>query len=160
MGKTGSARVNYVKSILQPHETVKAVGHMHWVRYVPALGLALAALALSLLGQGAGNFQGWFSVAALLVLAAAVVTGARAWFVNWITEVAVTNLRVIYKTGFINRHTAEMNMDKVESVVVDQTLLGRLLGYGTLHVRGVGEGIEHLHHIADPIALRNAIVAR
>ena len=152
--------MSYVKGILQPHEEIKFVGSMHWVRYVPAIGLALVALAVYLVGQGAGNFQGWFTVAALLVLAAALAVGAKAWFENWITEIAVTNLRVIYKTGFINRHTTEMNMDKVESVIVDQTLLGRLLGYGTVHVRGVGEGIEHLHHIASPVALRNAIVAR
>jgi uncharacterized membrane protein YdbT with pleckstrin-like domain len=50
-----------------------------------------------------------------------------AWFVRWITELAVTNLRVVYKRGFITRHTAEMNMDKVESVDVDQSILGRIL---------------------------------
>ena len=53
-----------------------------------------------------------------------------------------------------------MNMSKVESVTVDQTMLGRLLGYGTVHIRGTGEGIEHLHRIASPLELRNAIVAR
>ena len=152
--------MSYVKGILQPHEEIKFVGSMHWVRYVPALGLALVALVVYLLGQGAGSFEGWFSIAALLILASALFVGGRAWFQNWITEIAVTNLRVIYKTGFINRHTTEMNMDKVESVIVDQSLLGRLLGYGSVSVRGVGEGIEHLKHIANPIALRNAIVAR
>ena len=152
--------MSYVKGILQPHEEIKFVGSMHWVRYVPALSLALVALAIYVVGLSAGNFHGWFTVAALIVLAAALAIWAKAWFENWITEIAVTNLRVIYKSGFINRHTAEMNMDKVESVIVDQTLLGRLLGYGSVSVRGVGEGIEHLKHIANPIALRNAIVAR
>jgi hypothetical protein len=45
---------------------------------------------------------------------------------------------------FIRRHTAEMNMDKVESVTVTQSILGRMLDYGTIHVRGTGVGIEHL----------------
>ena len=53
-----------------------------------------------------------------------------------------------------------MNMDKVESVDVDQSMLGRMLGYGTIHVLGTGQGIEHLHRIANPIALRNAIIAK
>ena len=71
----------------------------------------------------------------------------------------MTSRRVIYKRGFIKRYTAEMNMDKVESVVVTQSILGRVLGYGTIHVRGTGEGIEHLHDIRAPLALRNCIIA-
>ena len=60
----------------------------------------------------------------------------------------------------IKRHTVEMNMDKIESVDVDQSLLGRLLNYGTIHVFGTGEGIESLRRIAAPLALRNAITAK
>ena len=52
------------------------------------------------------------------------------------TELAVTDQRVIYKTGVLARHTLEMNRTKVESVTVDQTLLGRIFGHGTVTVRG------------------------
>jgi uncharacterized membrane protein YdbT with pleckstrin-like domain len=72
----------------------------------------------------------------------------------------VTNLRVIDKRGFIKRYTAEMNMDKIESVTVTQSILGRMLDYGSVHVRGTGVGIEHLHQIRAPIMLRNCITAR
>jgi uncharacterized membrane protein YdbT with pleckstrin-like domain len=111
----------------------------------------------------------WLVSAAMLVLFA--VSFARAWFIRWITEIAVTDRRIIYKRGFINRHTEEMNMDKVASVDVDQSILGRVLDYGTIHVLGTGgaqsvddgnraRGIEHLHLIASPLALRNAITAK
>jgi uncharacterized membrane protein YdbT with pleckstrin-like domain len=104
-----------------------------------------------------------------------VLSFAHAWFIRWITEIAVTDRRIIYKRGFINRHTEEMNMDKVASVDVDQSILGRILDYGTVHVLGTGgsqavdransdrsvaRGIEHLHRIASPLALRNAITAK
>src|SRR5665811_1200231 len=56
-----------------------------------------------------------------------LVSFLHAWFIRWITEFAVTDRRVIYKCGFIKRHTVEMNMDKIESVDVDQSLLGRML---------------------------------
>jgi len=79
--------------------------------------------------------------------------------VRTITELAVTNHRVIYKCGFIRRHTVEMNMDKVETVNVDQSLLGRLLGFGTIRVLGTGQGLERLRQVASPIELRNAITA-
>ena len=81
----------------------------------------------------------------------------------------MTDRRIIYKRGFIWRHTEEMNMDKVASVDVDQSILGRMLDYGTIHVIGTGggqsvdgsaRGIEHLHRIASPIALRNVITAK
>jgi uncharacterized membrane protein YdbT with pleckstrin-like domain len=81
----------------------------------------------------------------------------REWFGWWTTEVAVTNLRVIYKTGLVKRRTNEMNMDKVESVQVDQSILGRILDYGTVSITGTGAGLELLEVIAQPIELRNSI---
>ena len=52
-----------------------------------------------------------------------------------------------------------MNMDKVESVNVDQTLLGRIFGYGTVVVHGTGGGLEPLPNIASPITFRNHVTA-
>ena len=152
----------YVHSVLQPGETIKAIGRLHWVNYLKAF--LLAALAGLLLLYGAheeptkvgrsATYIGW------LFLVVAVVTLLGAWFTRQMTELSVTNHRVIYKTGFMRRHTVEMNMDKVETVNVDQTILGRILGYGTIHVLGTGQGIEGLSRIAHPIDVRNAITAR
>jgi len=76
------------------------------------------------------------------------------------TEIAVTDRRVIYKSGMMQTHTDEMNMDKVESVLVDQSVLGRFLNYGTINIHGTGEGLENLRYISSPISLRNAILAK
>ena len=73
----------------------------------------------------------WMHWLAALLAVVALFLLVREWFGWWTTEIAVTNLRVIYKTGFIQRKTNEMNMDKVESVEVDQSILGRILDYGT-----------------------------
>src|ERR1035437_6441393 len=108
-----------------------------------------------------GDARTYLSYSTLAVFGVGfVVSFLHAWFIRWITEFAVTDRRVIYKYGFIKRHTVEMNMDKIESVDVDQSLLGRLLNYGTIHVLGTGEGIESLRRIAAPLALRNAITAK
>jgi len=96
----------------------------------------------------------------LLFALAAIFFAIKEWFQQWITEIAVTDRRVIVKTGLIRRHTAEMNMDKVESVTVYQSILGRLLNYGSVHVRGTGEGLGHLDYIKSPIELRNTITAK
>ena len=71
----------------------------------------------------------------------------------------MTDRRVVYKTGLIRRHTIEMNMDKVESVNVDQSILGRIFGYGTVDIRGTGGGLEPLRNIRDPLAFRNHVTA-
>ena len=154
----GAAAMNFVDSVLRPGETVVYRGHLHWIICAPGIlavlaGAVLAAFAPTL--HESGSILVWAGIA-LAILGAFLLF--RAWFDQWITEIAVTNLRVIYKRGFIRRYTAEMSMTKVESVTINQSVLGRLLDYGTIHVRGVGVGMEHLHRIDSPIALRNAIV--
>ena len=99
------------------------------------------------------------SLAAISALAALYFT-LRAWFHRWTTETDVTNLRVVHKTGFIKRRTFEMSLDKVESVNVNQSILGRVLNYGDVTVRGVGEGAETIKTIASPLDFRNHITAR
>src|SRR5205809_7772010 len=85
---------------------------------------------------------------------------ATAWFHRWTTETDVTNMRVVHKTGFIKRRTFEMSLDKVESVDVNQSIAGRILNYGDVTVRGVGEGAETIDTIASPLEFRNHITAR
>ena len=95
-----------------------------------------------------------------LLAAAGGVMLFTAWFQRWTTEIDVTDRRVVYKCGFINRHTVEMNMDKVESVDVDQSILGRLLDYGDITIRGTGETWETLRKIGAPLKFRNHVTAR
>jgi uncharacterized membrane protein YdbT with pleckstrin-like domain len=99
----------------------------------------------------------------LVALVCALVglgVAASAWFRRWTTEIDVTDRRIVYKRGFIRRHTVEMNMDKVESVDVDQSILGRMLNYGDITIRGTGVGIEPLHNIDAPLEFRNQVTAR
>jgi uncharacterized membrane protein YdbT with pleckstrin-like domain len=163
--------MSYVAKVLQPGETVLATGKFHWIIYLWSVFWALLGIVLfvALTGTSVGDFvskQARFNnndvatIALLAFLILAAVSFVRAWFRQWTTELAITDHRVIYKTGFIKRITAEMNMGKVDTVQVDQPVLGRLLNYGTIHIRGTGTGIEHLDRISDPLALRTAITAK
>lgn len=152
--------MSYLDKILQPNETISAIGKKHWIIYAP--GFALIVLAIIVVG-GVTIAQQLIltgQVLAAIIGLLGLVALAREWFEQWTTEIVVTNLRVVYKTGFISRNTTEMNMEKIESVAVDQPLLGRLLDYGTIDVRGTGVGFEKLTRIAKPLALRNAVTAR
>jgi uncharacterized membrane protein YdbT with pleckstrin-like domain len=152
----------YIDDILQPGEKVLYSTNAHWMFYLPAIGAWAVALVLVILSRATTTE----SIALVCLAAAAVVAIAalywtiRAWFHRWTTETDVTNLRVVHKTGFIKRRTFEMSLDKVESVDVNQSILGRLMNYGDVTVRGVGEGFETIKAIASPLAFRNSITAR
>ena len=68
--------------------------------------------------------------------------------------------RIIYARGFIQRHTVEINMDKIESVDVDQSIMGRAFNYGDVTIRGTGQTFEPLRQIDRPIEFRNEVTAR
>lgn len=70
------------------------------------------------------------------------------------SEFAITNKRIIIKVGLISRRTLEMNLSKIESVNVDQGILGRILGYGSIVVIGTGGTREPFASIADPMSFR------
>jgi uncharacterized membrane protein YdbT with pleckstrin-like domain len=148
---------HYVDQVLQEGEQVRCIASLHWILYAPGALLCLAAAFIYFALPGSGGMGTIAWIAALLVFASGVVVLARAWFIWWTTEIAVTNRRIIYKTGFISRQTTEMHMDKVESVDVDQSVLGRILNYGNVVVRGTGTGLEPIPMIAAPFELRNHI---
>jgi uncharacterized membrane protein YdbT with pleckstrin-like domain len=152
----------YIDDILQPGEKVLYSTNAHWIFYLPAIAawvVALAFLVLSRLFITDTPTLLCLSLAAISAIFA-IYKMLTAWFHRWTTETDVTNLRVVHKTGFIKRRTFEMSLDKVESVDVNQSILGRLLNYGNVTVRGVGEGAETIQTIASPLDFRNHITAR
>jgi uncharacterized membrane protein YdbT with pleckstrin-like domain len=140
--------MSYTVQTLQPGEQVKKIVDRHWIIYAPsALWTACGVVALIAIPPVG-------AIALLLGLLALFFV----WFKNVNTEIAVTDRRVVYKTGWIARQTLEINTAKVESVLVNQSMMGRLLGYGTLDVKGVGQSIEDLRPIVGPLAIRAAIL--
>lgn len=152
--------MSYLDKILQPNEVVAVIGKKHWIIYTPGVALIILAIVVYLIGNGWQHMVLASEVLAAILAVIGLILLAREWFEQWTTEIVVTNRRVVYKTGFVSRYTTEMNMEKIESVAVDQSLLGRMVGYGTIDVRGTGVGIEQLTRIANPLALRNAVTAR
>ena len=155
--------MRYVDEVLQSGETIRAVTSVSWVGFLPGLALWVIAILLLLYiapwSQGSPGWEllGWIAFAAAFVIGAGLLI--KHWWRRFTTEVAVTNRRVICKAGFIKRRTVEMHMDKVESVDVDQTILGRMLNYGDITIRGTGETMEKLRMIDHPLQFRNHVTA-
>ena len=152
----------YIDEILQPGERVLYSTNAHWMFYLPAIGAWVLAAVLFFLSRSTTT-EGLVLLCLVgsgLVALAALYWTVTAWFQRWTTETDVTNFRIVHKTGFIKRRTFEMSLDKVESVDVNQSIIGRIMNYGDVTIMGVGEGKETISTIAAPLAFRNAITTR
>jgi uncharacterized membrane protein YdbT with pleckstrin-like domain len=128
---------SYVEEALVKDEKVVHIGHISlW-----SLWHLIAAGVLLLPAFGLG----------LVFLAIAYVRYKS-------VELAVTTKRVIVKHGFVRRQTVEINLNKVESIQVEQGLLGRLFNFGTLIVSGTGTSHAPLTGIAEPMGFRKAFI--
>ena len=108
-----------------------------------------------------GRVSGWALVPSIIIgiitiplFGLGIIIILSAVFTYISTELAVTNKRVVAKTGFIKRSTIELNLSKVESIQVHQGLFGRILNYGSLVVSGAGNPQAPIPNIADPMSFR------
>jgi len=151
----------YYTKVLQPDETVRAIGRLHWLIFWPAAFWLAAAVAIACVGafvavQEPQRTYCFYAAAAIAVVAFLMFVSE--WLRRHATEIVVTDRRVILKRGLLSHYTVEMNVAKIETVDVRQSIWGRILNYGTVIVRGTGAGIEPLRGVGGPVALRNAIL--
>jgi len=128
---------SYVEGALVKDERIVHIGHISfWSMWHL---ITLGVLLIPVVGLG------------LVFLAVAYVRYKS-------TELAVTTKRVIVKHGFIRRQTVEINLNKVESIQVDQGVLGRVFDFGTLVISGTGTSHAPISGIAQPMAFRKAFI--
>jgi len=154
--------MRYVRRVLQPGETIVYTAKLHWIVYLWAIFLLIVCFVLAIAAWSQNdkpNISLALAIAAVIFALLALSSAFRAFIRRTTTELAITDRRVIYKTGLIARHTIEMNRRQVESVDVNQTILGRMIGYGTIIVRGTGGSLEPMHRIDSPLTFRNHITA-
>ncbi|KAA0078291.1 PH domain-containing protein [Tardiphaga sp. P9-11] len=152
----------YIDDILQPGEKVLYSSNLHWVIYARAIAAWIAAIVLLVLTRTTlnENLVLFLLASAAIVALAGLYWFVIAWFRRWTTETDVTNLRVVHKTGFITRETFEISLDKVASVSVNQSIMGRILNYGDVLIENMGNDAQPIETIASPLAFRSNITAR
>jgi hypothetical protein len=168
--------MSYVTKNLVPGETLLFETRHHWIVLLGPLlvslllglpGAALVAGALAgksgtrvpALGSGISsgmNPEAMALLGGVLLVAALIIFGYGLAKRN-ATEMAVTNRRVLIKTGMASRRTLDLMLSKVESIGVEETFLGRMLGCGSVIVRGTGGTPESFVNIARPQQFRRSV---
>ncbi len=153
--------MGYIERTLVESERLLRLGHLHWIIFARAVLFAVAGVAVMLAGgaqvannpNGAGSLIG---IGFLLILASAYL-GIRALVRRWTTEIAATTRRFVVKRGFVRRLVMEIGAGQIESIAIHQSVLGRLLDFGTVVVEGTGSGIDPVGPVAEPLKLRRAL---
>lgn len=127
----------YVDQVLLPGETIAWRARYHWITYFwPIFWTAIT------LGFGIVVTLPWM---------------IAVWINQKSTDLVATDRRLIHKTGLVSRKVTESRLGKIETINVDQSVLGRLLGYGTISVTGTGVSAVSFARIADPLGFKRAI---
>jgi membrane protein YdbS with pleckstrin-like domain len=149
-----TGRRDYVSQSLASGERVLYRTRLHWIMLAPGILLTLVVIA-----AGVAMFWVYEPVAiALLVVAVLIAVVQYLKYVS--SEFAVTDARVLIKVGWIRRRSIEVLVAKVESIVVDQGIAGRILDYGTVVITGTGGTRETFDGIASPLELRERVQAQ
>jgi hypothetical protein len=155
--------MSYIESNLIPGETVMYQTRLHWIvmfghiivgcllLILPGALLLYYALSQSTLDGSTSHIM---KVAGLALLIAGAVVILMGMVRRSATEMAVTNRRVVVKTGLASRKTIEMLLNKLESIEVIETTMGRLLGYGAIVLIGTGGTSEPFQNVAHPLQFR------
>jgi uncharacterized membrane protein YdbT with pleckstrin-like domain len=142
--------MSYVESNLLPNEQITYRARLHRIIYLFPAAMFAIAILVTIGGS-------WIAGSALGVIG--VVLLLPPWIRSSSSEFAITNKRVLIKVGLIRRHSLELLLQKVEGIGVDQGFLGRILGYGTITVSGVGGTKEAFRMISNPLEFRRQVQA-
>jgi uncharacterized membrane protein YdbT with pleckstrin-like domain len=148
--------MGYVERHLLPGERVVYKTRLHWVLFVKPALVLLAGLVLMIVLRLVQD-PPWLWMIGGAVALVGLFWGLVHYVELMTSEFAVTTSRLIFKVGLISRYTTELLLSKVESIGVQQGLLGRVLNYGDLTVTGTGGAREVFRRVRDPIGFRNHV---
>lgn len=152
--------MGYVEQLLARNERIVRVAHDHWIVLLPTI-LVDAALSIVVIGLSVGGVLispplPWFGLLFLLVPIGHLGLRMWAW---WNKQYVVTDRRIIEVAGTVNKRVSDTSLEKVNDIVMEQTMMGRLLKFGDIRIiAGSDSGIDVFHHIADPIGFKKELL--
>lgn len=138
--------MRYIKSTLLMNEDIVQIAEITWFTYINSL--IYICICFILFSSGHNNI-------AVLLLCYSIFVFIKAFIYKHTTEVAITNKKIVFKTGLIKRDTLELNLDKIESFSIKQSIIGRLFDYGDIYITGTGGTTPPIRDIDSPVFFRN-----
>ena len=149
---------SYIDRSLGDGETIIARAHFHKLYFTAAWLALLVPLALLLAALTQAQTQpDPYTVAAGLLFLLGLIVFLRMMIRQWSTEIGITSHRFVERHGLLSMRTNEIALPNIEGVRVHQSVLGRLLGYGTVRIEGTGVDSVTTPAIADPVGFVRAI---
>ena len=156
--------MGYLEDLLGKNEQMVLTTRQHWITIVGAL-LVNGFLVLLLLGIGVisslflGPFA-WIGLAVVGIIALVPLWRLVSDWLHWMNDLyVVTNRRIIQAQGIINKHVIDSSLEKINDVVLTQSALGRMLGYGDLEILTGSEiGVNLLRRLAEPVRFKTEML--
>ena len=150
--------MSYIDKSLGDGETVIARAHFHWLYVTAAWLYLLVPLVLVLVAYSQAPVQpDPYTVGAGVLLIVGLLIFLRMMVRKWSTEIGVTSHRFVERYGLLAMRTNEIALPNIEGVRVNQSILGRMFGYGTVRIEGTGVDSVTTPTIADPVGFVRAI---
>lgn len=170
-----AATAKRIEALLMPGEVVRYAGRRHWLSYQRAIlcwCLSFAGIVITLMMrhpdgpvfvlfssvQSPGSGRILAEYAAVLFFVLGSLSAITTAILNWTLIMAVTSRRIILRLGLVARDTTDLPLSKIDIVMIDQGVLDRITGCGTVIVRTVSEATTSFVAIDQPTAFRNAII--
>ena len=150
--------MSFIENNMMPGEKLLYKAEVHWFIFIEAFLWLFIALFLFVFTK---YYLGATTIMPILLSGVVILISAKSFLKSFIhkhfTEMGITDSRIIAKFGFIRRDVIELPLTKVESVVVDQSIMERIMGSGSVAVRGTGAAMAPVRFIDKPIEFRNKL---
>lgn len=146
--------MSYLDDHLLAGERIIYRARLHWAIFAASVAVVAIGIGLAII-LGVYQPKYWYAGAAVAGVGLLLAISPAIRYAS--SEFAVTDKRVVAKLGFIERESLETLLSKIEAIGVDQGVVGRVLGYGTITITGTGGTEESFRRISDPLEFRRQI---
>ena len=160
--------MSYIAKILLPNEQVVGVAFLHWIIYLRGLYITAAGGILGCLSRPiteflfgtliANDYAKPVTVVSMIIVVYGIILLVGAFIRQIATEIVMTNQRLIAKYGIIARATFEIMASRITGANFDQSVTGRMMGFGTIWVHGAGGEVSPIYNVAEPQKFYRSII--
>lgn len=151
--------MSYIEQLLARNESIACIARDHWIALLPAIlvdaAISIVIIGLSVLGIVLSPPWTWLGLLLLVVPAAHLALRVWGW---WNEQYVITNRRIIRVAGVLNKRVSDTALEKVNDILMEQSALGRALGFGNIEIiSGSESGIDTFQRLTDPIGFKKEL---